>query len=268
MMKVVVPALDQMVLDRVCGIDEANCIIVTMRVPIDMAHSLGLLLTTAAAAVSPTLAFDGYQPPSPLSLHQPLPYPSTTFHHVTSPQNIPLNQVQPTPSTTVAPSSCTVVPPPPPSLSGSESPGASFYGGTLSPMHQITKAIGGMSTGSSGSSNSGSNNSGGGGSITRGTSHVADRMAAAAATSSSPSAEQPLDLSMDVSCGGPPNDNVSNVLYEQQHQQQFVRGMPTPPPTSATANLCIIQEEIQARGTPGANQAEPMLADCVSVSGC
>ncbi|XP_034654797.1 uncharacterized protein LOC117892575 isoform X3 [Drosophila subobscura] len=114
-------------------------------------------------------------------------------------------------------------------------------GGPSSPMHQITKGISVLTTGSGiGGS--------GGGSITRGTSAASEGAAAAAA------ANQPLDLSMDV-CGGvqveqpsdyaTPNWFIPTALYYDLKPlnlspAQPVRVVPTPP---ASPNLCIIQEE-------------------------
>ncbi|XP_022222395.2 serine/threonine-protein kinase SIK3 isoform X3 [Drosophila obscura] len=109
-------------------------------------------------------------------------------------------------------------------------------GGPSSPMHQITKGISVLTTGS------------GGGSITRGTSAASEGATAAAA------ANQPLDLSMDV-CGGiqveqpsdyaTPNWFIPTALYYDLKPlnlspAQPVRVVPTPP---ASPNLCIIQEE-------------------------
>lgn len=114
--------------------------------------------------------------------------------------------------------------------SGCPSPNYGGAGGA-SPMHQITKGISGLTTG--------------GGSITRGTSAVAECTQAAVSS-------QPLDLSMDV------NESIESFttpsgtawyvpasFYDLKplnlSPAQQVRVVPTPP---ASPNLCIIQEEL------------------------
>lgn len=114
------------------------------------------------------------------------------------------------------------------SLSGKSSPNP--VAAATSPMHQITKGISGLWTG--------------GGSITRGTSAVSEM-----------AANQPLDLSMDVtpmssntpSDASPNNPNLWYVpaqFYDLKplnlSPAQPVRIATTPP---ASPNLCIIQEE-------------------------
>lgn len=116
-------------------------------------------------------------------------------------------------------------------LSGSSSPNPYLNAAATSPMHQITKGISGLSTG-------------GGGSITRGTS--------AASESAS---NQPLDLSMDTATATQTTtvtDNSTSTggwyvpaqFYDLKPLNlapaQPVRIVPTPP---ASPNLCIIQEE-------------------------
>lgn len=232
MMKIVVPALDQMLLDRRIGIDEANCIIVTMRVPIDMAQSLGLLLSPSP----PT--FDAYQqqqqqqhPQQPAFLnqqpqsHQHAHHPQYQHSHS---QNIPTTAAA-APSGPLASASTAASPSSGGgSLSGAASPAASYYGGGASPMHQITKGISGLTTG--------------GGSITRGTSHVADI-----------ALEQPLDLSMDVSSSSAPPVPVCSMFYDLSTQRGVAIPVPATTASAAMAaasasagapNLCIIQEEM------------------------
>lgn len=107
-------------------------------------------------------------------------------------------------------------------ISGTSSPNPYLNAASVSPMHQITKGISGLTTG--------------GGSITRGTS--------AASESAS---NQPLDLTMDASSE---NSNNANAWYVPAQfydlkplnlsPAQPVRIVPTPP---ASPNLCIIQEE-------------------------
>lgn len=259
MMKIVVPALDQMLLDNRIGIDEANCIIVTRMVPVDLAHSLGVLVSPG-----PSVSFDTYhqqqqmphfQTALPLSRQQyhhhhaqqqPQPVAYTTQSHIPSIASCAAGTVS-----TIAGPMSKALSGAGGSISGTASPIASYYGGGpnggggSSPMHQITKGISGLSTS-------------GGGSITRGTS-------ACVVLSSDMASDKPLDLSMDVSSSSNCPTSSSNtasaaldttassistvgMLYDlattsTTTTQQLPAGIVAV--TAGSPNLCSIQEEQQ-----------------------
>lgn len=217
MMKHVVPALDQLLQDsRIC-LDEVNNIIMTRMVPVELAHSIGLIaMNTDQQSSSASYA---NTPPSGLNL---------TISQNPSSQNIPNIAASPT------------------SISGNASP-CSFYNspscgnnGGSSPIHQITKSLSGLTTG-------------GGGSITLGTSSIStcDRI-----INHHESSSEPLDLSMDVTIGNFPGKDVISAtmttgwqvpsIFNDSNQitlspVQQLRVVPTPP---TSPNLCIIQEEM------------------------
>lgn len=222
MMKHIVPALDQLLLDNRICIDEVNNIIVSRMIPVELAKSIGLIPShidpPAASAYAPT-------PSSGLNLTI-----SQNFNSL----NIPNIASSPTSSTTSTPGSFY------PSGSGVGGNGGGGGGGGCgtSPIHQITKGLSGLSTG--------------GGSITRGTSSI---------TSSDINSE-PLDLSMDVTgnCQGGKDAisgtmtaaswQVPSIFYDSNQMTlspvQQLRLVPTPP---TSPNLCIIQEEMNAAPT-------------------
>ncbi len=226
-----VPGLERLVAENRITVDAANQIVITCKVPIELAQHLGLLAHSGGAhgmdiysahqhlqslSASPIpLGYNKYNCYSSNGAFNPSgtmsPNLSSQFN-VGNSQNLP-------------PSFAGTASPVYSSFSGSSSPNPYYSAGGSSPMHQITKGISGLSAG--------------GGSITRGTSAAFE------------SANQPLDLTMDVT-------NTDNPFYPSGTSwyvpaqfydlkplnllpaAQQVRIVPTPP---ASPNLCIIQEE-------------------------
>lgn len=234
------PALERLVNENRLSIDAANQMVVTRKVPFEIAQTLGLVAHSGSNSMEMFTTHS--QSVLPLSINYNQYFGFNTgryntsnlgnFNEIASPSNIntgfssfPMN---PSANNSACPS------PIYPSFSGSSSPNPYYgtSGGGASPMHQITKGISGLTTG-------------GGGSITRGTS----------AAFESAVANQPLDLTMDVMISNDATNMSSSStnatgwyvpaqFYDLKplnlSPAQQVRVVPTPP---ASPNLCIIQEE-------------------------
>lgn len=173
-----VPGLERLVSENRITVDAANQIVVTRKVPIELAQHLGLLAHSGAHSMD---IYSAHQHLHSQSV-SPIPIGYNKYNSYNS--NVGFN-----PSGTMSPNlsnhfnavnplnlpssfgsnASTVYS----SFSGSSSPNTYYSAGGSSPMHQITKGISVLSAG--------------GGSITRGTSAAFE------------SANQPLDLTMDVS---------------------------------------------------------------------
>lgn len=236
-----VPGLERLVSENRITVDAANQIVITCKVPLELAQHLGLLAHSGAHGMD---IYSAHQHLQSLSV-SPIPslggygnkyncYNSnggfnnqsgTMSPNLSSQFNVGNSSILPASPFVSNPAASPLYS----SFSGSSSPNPYYNaGGSSSPMHQITKGISGLSAG-------------GGGSITRGTS----------AAFESAAANQPLDLTMDVT-------NTDNPFYASGTSwyvpaqfydlkplnllpaAQQVRIVPTPP---ASPNLCIIQEE-------------------------
>lgn len=228
-MSSLVPGLERLVAENRITMDAANQIVLTCKVPIELAQHLGLLAHSGGHGM------DVYSTHPHLQSHSvsPTPLGYNKYHCYSSNGGfiIPSGTMSPNLSSqfnsqNIPPSFASNASPVYSSFSGSSSPNPYYNAGGSSPMHQITKGISGLSAG--------------GGSITRGTSAAFE------------SANQPLDLTMDVVT------NTENPFYSAGTSwyvpaqfydlkplnllpaAQQVRIVPTPP---ASPNLCIIQEE-------------------------
>lgn len=223
-----VPGLERLVTENRITVDAANQIVITCKVPIELAQHLGLLAHSGgmeiysahqhlqSQSVSPIPL--GYNKYNCFSSNGAFNLSGTVSPNLSSQFGVGTSQ-------TLPPQFASNTSPVYSSFSGSSSPSTYYSAGGSSPMHQITKGISGLSAG--------------GGSITRGTSAAFE------------SANQPLDLTMDVTntdntfCpSGTSNWYVPAQFYDLKPLNllpaQQVRIVPTPP---ASPNLCIIQEE-------------------------
>lgn len=221
-----VPGLERLVSENRITVDAANQIVITCKVPIELAQHLGLLAHSGAHGKDIYTTHQQLQSlsvsPIPLCYNRYNCNSSGGFNlgGTVSPN---LSQVNVATSQNLPPSFVSNATPAYSSISGTVSPNPYYSVAGTSPMHQITKGISGLSAG--------------GGSITRGTSAAFE------------SANQPLDLTMDVTTDNPfysPGTSwyVPAQFYDLKPLNllpaQQVRIVPTPP---ASPNLCIIQEE-------------------------
>lgn len=236
------PLLEKLVSENQITIDMANEIVITKRVPVELAQFMGLW---------PHSGLNGCDPLMQKNQTMPIGFNRNFYIGCTSSGfNTPNLSASPNHHAMGTASSqsfgnfvgcgnsnSATQSPIHYNLSGSSSPNPYLNTAATSPMHQITKGISGLSTG--------------GGSITRGTS--------AASESAS---NQPLDLSMDTATATQATaltDNSSGTggwyvpaqFYDLKPLNlapaQPVRIVPTPP---ASPNLCIIQEEQQSTYQP------------------
>lgn len=247
MVVTLMPGLERLVNEKRISMDTANSIITSRCVPYDIGHTLGIIQTAhqhlPQHSMLNGLDLSSQQGSHPLQLHHsqnsmvPLNFSKYQIGGIA----IAGRSVSPnvhSNNNSNCPSPCY-------SNYNSGCPSPNYGGGGSSPMHQITKGLSVLNTGS------------GGGSITRGTSAVMESnnaAAAAAAAAAASFSNQPLDLSMDY------NESVLEPLYTSTtgaawyvspsfydvktlnlSPAQQVRIVPTPP---ASPNLCIIQEEL------------------------
>lgn len=272
------PGLEKLVADSIITLELANQIILSKKLPVELAHYFGLLahsqqngldvissqnISTIGASMALNKFYgggyssSGFNSPNQLGhlsgSASPNPLVASSYSASNS-QNFSTsfggNFVM-NPSTGNS-SAC-----PSPihhySLSGTSSPNPYMSTASSSPLHQITKGISGLTTG--------------GGSITRGTS------AASECAQASVVSNQPLDLTMDA-C---PSGSIAGGWYVPAQfydlkplnlspAQQVVRIVPTPP---ASPNLCIIQEEISNVVSPQYTSIAPghiLLAAAVAAT--
>lgn len=239
-----VPGLERLVSENRITVDAANQIVITCKVPIELAQHLGLLAHSGAQGMDIYSAHQHLQSqsasPIPLGYNKYNCYNSNGGFNLcgTVPPNLSsqFNVVNLPPS--FASNASTVYT----SFSGTSSPNPYISAGGSSPMHQITKGISGLSAG--------------GGSITRGTSAAFE------------SANQPLDLTMDVTNTDNPFYSPGTSWYVPAQfydlkplnllPAQQVRIVPTPP---ASPNLCIIQEENSSQHPSIAYQSSSFITN-------
>lgn len=262
------PRLEKLVNENVITLEQANQIILTKKLPVELAHYIGLYAHSGQNGLDMTSSHNigviggpslmnkfyggysgsGFNSPNHLA-HlgnsvSPNPTIGNSFSASNSQNfstgfggNFVLNSLAG--SNSACPSPILNY-----SLSGTSSPNPYINTASSSPLHQITKGISGLTTG--------------GGSITRGTSAALENAVAVS--------NQPLDLSMDAyatnnemvcitqSCTSPAmggNWFVPAQFYDLKplnlSPAQPVRIVPTPP---SSPNLCIIQEEISNSTSP------------------
>lgn len=263
------PRLEKLVSESVITLEQANQIILTKKLPVELAHYIGLyahaglngLDMTSSHNIGPIgvpalmnkfyggYSGSGFNSPNHLGHLSGSVSPNPTIGNsfsASNSQTFPAGFGGPFVLNSLAGSNSAC---PSPilnfSLSGTSSPNPYINTASSSPLHQITKGISGLTTG-------------GGGSITRGTS--------AALESAVSVCNQPLDLTMDA-CS--PSSEVASMtqtctspgvgsgwfvpaqFYDLKplnlSPAQQVRIVPTPP---SSPNLCIIQEEISNSTSP------------------
>jgi hypothetical protein len=195
-----------LVLENRLHVESAQAIISSHKVPLDIAHSLGL--TAHASTVMQHQNFSQSQSASPLNMnyqkHQPQSQPfehKSNIHHF---HGINFGTM----AQTSAPNTCSSL--------------------NTSPMHQITRGISGLTTNPSNEpldlTMEASGGSGGGCDDMDSNQQWYDM--------------RPLNLS--TTCSSSPS---TSAQAQQQQQQQQRMMMQATPPTSPSNNLCIIQEE-------------------------